>query len=299
MTSSVVTCFVCASEKISKSFSGRPARPAWRDEGVFEVWQCTGCEHRFISPSPEDATLVRCYSAQYHAYEEGHGTGEIEASVERAKREKRFRHVDLREDMDVLDVGCGSGSFLKVIQGLVKSVQGIEPSEHGAETCRRLGVPVFHGNFEAYDHGTDRKFDLITLNHVLEHHPEPVRLLNLCRQHLKANGRVWIAVPNAGSFFARNLKSDWHSADLPVHLQHFNVSSLQLAVERAGLRVEQLRTESENSLPSSMAALLRRFGIPGRVSRPLLSRPLSKDGWIGKRIDASGNGEALILSAFL
>ncbi|WP_158269911.1 class I SAM-dependent methyltransferase [Litoreibacter ponti] len=264
---------------------------------MFEVWRCENCEHRFINPQPEDATLMKCYSSQYHAYEQGHGTGELHQAIEQARREKRFRHVDLRNDMDVLDVGCGSGSFLCVIREFVSSVFGIEPSEHGVKTCEKLGVPVFHGDFESYDRQANRKFDLITLNHVLEHHPAPILLLRLCRQHLKEGGRVWIAVPNAGCFFAKHLESDWHSADLPVHLQQFSVRSLGLAVEKAGLKIEQSLTESENSLPASASTFLRRFGIPGRVTRPLLRGALSKTGWIGRRVDASGNGEAIILSA--
>jgi 2-polyprenyl-3-methyl-5-hydroxy-6-metoxy-1,4-benzoquinol methylase len=291
-------CPVCGSSEISRRYSGKPTRSEWRDERTFEVFGCEDCTHQFLNPVLDEASLAAYYNSQYVAYQSGHGTGDLERAIQLAKREQRFRHVDLHDGMDVLDIGCGSGSFLHVIQGIVGSVQGVEPSEHGVATCRELGIPVFHGGMEAFAETDDRTYDLITLNHVLEHHPEPLRLLGICRPRLKKGARIWIAVPNAGSFFAKALKSRWHSSDLPVHLQQFNSRSLRLAMEAAGFRIEELRTESENSLPKSSSAYLRRFGIPARVSGPLLKGPFSKTGAIGRRIDASGHGEALIILAY-
>ena len=150
---------------------------------------------------------------------------------------------------------------------------------------------------EAFAASDNRAYDLITLNHVLEHHPDPRRLLRLCRARLKNGGRLWIAVPNAGSFFAKALKSRWHSSDLPVHLQQFSPRSLRCVMEEVGYRIEELRTGSENSLPGSASAYLRRFGIPVRISQPILKAPFSKTGIIGRQIDSFGHGEALIVLA--
>ena len=290
-------CPICGGAEIARRYNGRPVRAEWRDEKTFDVFGCADCAHGFLNPVLDEASLAAYYDAQYVAYQSGHGTGDLQPAIDRARREKRFRHVDLHEDMDVLDIGCGSGSFLHVIRGIVGSVQGVEPSGHGVATCRDLGIPVFHGGMEAFVESDERGYDLITLNHVLEHHPDPCRLLELCRSRLKQGGRIWIAVPNAGSFFARALKSKWHSSDLPVHLQQFSPGSLARALEEAGFEIEDLRTESENSLPSSASAWLRGFGIPGRVSGPLVRRAFSKTGAIGRRMDAAGHGEAILVSA--
>ena len=297
MDSALEVCPVCTKRTITWSHDGRPVRVEWRVEGTFEIWKCTSCSHQFINPLPNDEVLTRCYSSEYRPYTAGHGIEGVQEAKETAEREKRYRHVELNNELDVLDIGCGSGSFLAVIRDQVRSILGIEPSEHGFETCKTLDIPVFLGDMEAYSKAHDTKFDLITLNHVLEHHPAPLRLLDLCRQHLKPEGSIWLAVPNGGCYFARKLRSDWHSSDLPVHLQHFTVASLQQAIKQTGLHVRQIRTESENSLPSSAATLLRRFGLPARISRHVLKSSFAKEGWIGKRIDGSGNGEAILLSA--
>lgn len=290
-------CPVCGSERISLRYSGKPVRPEWRDGKVFDVFGCENCTHGFLNPVLDESSLAAYYTSRYVAYQSGHGTGDLDAAIDEARRARRYRHVDLEAGMHVLDIGCGSGSFLQVIRGMVGSVQGVEPSEHGVATCREFGIPVFHGDMEAFTDADDRSFDLITLNHVLEHHPEPRRLLATCRSRLKAGGRIWIAVPNAGSFFARALQARWHSSDLPVHLQQFTARSLRRAMEIASYRIEELRTESENSLPGSASVYLRRFGIPGRLSFPVLKGSFSKTGIVGRRIDAVGQGEALIATA--
>lgn len=293
----LTTCPVCNSDRISLRYSGKPVRSEWRDEKTFDVFGCEDCTHGFLNPILDEASLAAYYNARYSAYQSGHGTGDLQPAIDQARRERRFRHVDLHEDMEVLDIGCGSGSFLRVIQDIVGSVQGVEPSEHGVATCRKLGIPVFHGSMEEFAENDQRTYDLITLNHVLEHHPDPRHLLDLCRSRLKEGGRIYVAVPNAGSFFAKALKSKWHSSDLPVHLQHFSSMSLTHALEEAGFRIQESRTESGNSLPGSASTYLRGFGIPARVSLPLLKGLFSRTGVLGRQMDARGNGEALLMIA--
>lgn len=200
--------------------------------------------------------------------------------------------------MRVLDVGCGGGSFLRVVKSLGATAIGVEPSSQGIESCRRNGVTAFHGTVSAFTATGPDPFDLVTANHVVEHHPDPVSLISGMASLTRPGGRIWISIPNAGCFFARALRDRWHSCDLPVHLHHFNEKSIRLAFARAGLEADDPRTESENSLGGSLAALLKwRLLVPSRVTLAVLGPPLGKDRMIGRWIDSSGQGEALLVSA--
>jgi 2-polyprenyl-3-methyl-5-hydroxy-6-metoxy-1,4-benzoquinol methylase len=291
-------CPICGSASVSFHYSAGPVRSAWQDGGKWDAFECSDCKHVFISPQPDEAELNGYYARSYSAYDTDHGTRDpLETLVAQATESKIYRHVRIEPGMRLLDVGCGGGSFLAVCQKLGAEVMGVEPSEIGVESCRKNDVPVFHGTLTDFLSETDETYDLIAANHVVEHHPDPVLLLSEMRSALRPDGTVWISIPNAGCYFSRALKGAWHSADLPVHLHHFSTSSASRLFEQAGLQVQGLRTESQNSLISSFAMLLRRrVCIPRRVTTALFKTAMSKDGWLGQRIDASGNGEAILMS---
>jgi hypothetical protein len=109
-------------------------------------------------------------------------------------------------------------------------------------------------------------------------------------------GEVWISAPDAGCAFVRAL-GGWHSADLRIHLQRFTIEAASRIFKNASLIDVTLRTEPENSLPSSLSRPLReRAFVPRRVTRALFGSALRKDRWLGRWIDATGNGEAILMS---
>lgn len=243
--------------------------------------------------------LTAYYGKDYDPYTATHGvSGEMDRVIETALHTGCYRYIAIAPGMRLLDVGCGGGSFLRVAKALGADVAGVEPSEHGVATCQAQGVPVFHGTLTDFLKTDSGSFDMITANHVAEHHPHPIAFFSEIKQLLAPGGKVWIAVPNANCFFSRQLKDVWHSADLPVHLHHFNAQSLRKTFERAGLAVEKIETKSENSLATSLSMLLRRrLLLPRRATLALSGKLLSKTGVLGRWADAKGQGEALLASA--
>ncbi|MDP7151107.1 MAG: methyltransferase domain-containing protein [Paracoccaceae bacterium] len=295
----MVKCEICGSSDFENWYSGGVVRGNWQKGEAWDVIRCRTCRHGVIHPAPTAEKLNEYYSAGYDPYDSDHGLAEDMAAVVRAaKATGEYRYVRIAPGMRILDVGCGGGSFLAVCRALGADIFGVEPSDDGVATCQKAGIPVFHGNLTAFLDSTDQTFDLITTNHVVEHHPEPTALIHEMTTLLAPDGEIYIAVPNADCFFSRKLKARWHSSDLPVHLQHFSEPSLRRLVEGSGLTIKSLRTISENSLPNSAAQYLRAaFMIPQRLSLALAGGALRRDGWLGQRIDNSGQGEALVLIA--
>jgi 2-polyprenyl-3-methyl-5-hydroxy-6-metoxy-1,4-benzoquinol methylase len=297
-TRPLTQCTICGSASVEPAFSGGAVRGNLQDGTVWSVVRCTECSHRFMNPEPTRETLEWYYAQGYDAYETDHAVDDgFEPALAEARRTGTYRHVQIRPGMRILDVGCGGGSFLRVAAALGAEVQGVEPSPDGVASCRANGVPVFHGMLGDFLKTDPAPFDLVTANHVVEHHPDPVALLADMARLTGPDGRIWIAVPNAGCFFARALRDRWHSCNLPLHLQQFTDRSVVRAFEAAGLAVDGTETVSQNSLVSSLAILLRRRAlVPGRLTRRLLSGMLSRTGALGRRIDAAGQGEALIVT---
>ncbi len=66
-----------------------------------------------------------------------------------------------------------------------------------------------------------RRFDIIILQHVLEHLEQPEKVLDHITEHLSENGQLIIAVPNYSSLQQRLFAKYWFHLDLPRHLVHF------------------------------------------------------------------------------
>lgn len=289
-------CPVCASANVANDFAGRTTRnPA--DPARWSVSHCAACHHRFVSPQPTWDELSPYYSAGYTPYEAAHGMTEpFTTTVGRARKTGVYRHVSIHPGMRVLDVGCGGGSFLRVVRELGAHAFGVEPSPHGVEQCRADGHDVFHGMIEDYvtQHGGER-FDLITFSHVIEHTPDPVATLRAAGSLLSDGGVLWLAVPNGDCQVMRDLQWRWHSCDLPIHLMHFSLASARAAAGRAGLTVKRLYTYSlPSAVRASMIAKLRFCHyVPRSIGQWLVAE--ARASGVAADLDARDAGEAILM----
>lgn len=169
--------------------------------------------------------------------------------------------------------------------------------EYGASQTREQGIDVFCGTVEEYERSASGEtFDVITMSHVLEHVPEPVKALEAMRHLLADDGVVVLALPNGAYWAWRIMKEHWLGYQVPVHLMHFSLKSLARCSERAGFKVESMGTQCEpHAVASTLRRLLRsRLFVPWRISAHLkfIDHPLA--GSLGKRWDAKDRGEALV-----
>lgn len=133
--------------------------------------------------------------------------------------EKFFKNKQL----NVLDIGCGTGDFLK--HGLLSNhfVVGVEPNEDARKLAIAKGLQV-HEDFNQIVY---EKYDVITLWHVLEHVPDYENYLLEIKKMLKDEGILIIAVPNFKSYDAIYYKEFWAAWDVPRHLWHFSSHAIQ------------------------------------------------------------------------
>jgi ubiquinone/menaquinone biosynthesis C-methylase UbiE len=157
---------------------------------------------------------------------------------------------------NLLDVGTGIGQFLHHARPFFTEVHGTEVSESAVRIAKeKYGLDIYHGTLEQLELSAS-SFDNITLFHVLEHVPDPSRLLAVCSRLLRSNGILAIAVPNdilAWTSFARKTgkwlglsKFEKFSSKfgLPkvgtsseIHLSHFTPRVLRGLVKSYGFAV--------------------------------------------------------------
>ena len=142
----------------------------------------------------------------------------------------------------LLDIGSSYGFFLDVAKKRGWRASGVEPAADAAAFSRRqYDVEVFTGYLSDAPYPR-HSFDVVTIRHVLEHAPEPLRLLAEAAAMLRPGGVLLVAVPNQGSLASRALGSAWWWIDPPTHLSYFNAGTLTRAVRSSGFREVQQYT---------------------------------------------------------
>ena len=141
----------------------------------------------------------------------------------------------------LLDIGCGSGERLEKLQQLGWTVSGIDFDERAVKVAKARKLDVCCGSIPGvwFPAAT---FDAITMNHVIEHVPDPIELLKECQRILKPGGRVVVMTPNSASWGHRVFKEHWRGLEPPRHLHVFGPSSIEQTLRRARFDVVIVRT---------------------------------------------------------
>ena len=86
-----------------------------------------------------------------------------------------------------------------------------------------------------------KKYNTITLWHVLEHIYDLNNFFEELNHLLTNNGKIFLAVPNFNSFEKKYFNEDWAAYDLPRHLYHFNHKTLDRLLKLKGMRINFLK----------------------------------------------------------
>ncbi len=150
--------------------------------------------------------------------------------------DREYRNLPkLKFQGKLLDLGCGSGDFLKIAELCDWDAVGIDTDIKAVENCRKQGLRVFQGGIDYFKDKAEL-FDVITLNHVVEHLHDPVAVLDDCWRLLKPKGQIWLETPNSKSSGHVRYGKNWRGLEPPRHLVLFNKNSLYGALQSVGFK---------------------------------------------------------------
>ncbi|MGL4452584.1 MAG: class I SAM-dependent methyltransferase [Sarcina sp.] len=143
------------------------------------------------------------------------------------------------EGSKVLDIGCGSGCFLEYMKKHNYDVYGVEPALNLKEILESKGIKVFTGS--VFDMEVEEKFDVITLNNVLEHIENPELVVERVNELLNDDGLLVIKVPNDFNLIQEEANRFVHNKNwwvcYPDHLNYFNNKSLSKLVKESKFEI--------------------------------------------------------------
>jgi 2-polyprenyl-3-methyl-5-hydroxy-6-metoxy-1,4-benzoquinol methylase len=224
--------------------------------GIITV-ACEACGLIHTNPRPTAVFLDLFYEKYYRTVYSKVAEPSL-AYLEKNQIPKRMAHsadlLDrlslLKTGMRVLDVGCSEGSFLKAIADHIGPYPawGVEPGLKFAEFARSYaGCSVVSS---LTDIPETMRFDLILVNHVLEHVHDPVAFIRLLAGRLDIAGALFIDVPDVRFY---DSLADLHLA----HVLHFSPSTLCRTAAAAGLHAHAIIEHAPPKHPRSIAAVIR------------------------------------------
>ena len=273
-TEQVATCAVCGEDDTTQYAQGfdyelRTCRNEWT------FVRCGGCGHVWLNPRPAVSTLGVIYPKHYYAYD-------YETRISAAARWGKsmldarklgaiLKRLD-REPRSYLDVGCGSGRYLRTMAARGLDQRNIHGLELDVAVVRRLCDEGFRAECARVEDAeiAPASLDLVTMFHVLEHVDAPDQVAKRLAGWLAPGGVVAIETPNLDAL-DRRLFADryWGGYHIPRHWHLFTSETLARLLHNAGLEPMTTLYQTGHSFwMYSMHHWLRYAGHP----RPGLAR---------------------------
>ena len=185
-------------------------------------------EMLLTNPQPEANQLSKYYESDDYISHTDNKKGIVsflyQSVKKRALQHKLNLITSLKKDANnILDIGAGTGDFLKHIKSENRSIFGIEPNKKARALASKKGINLE----ESIADFKGKTFDVITMWHVLEHVPNLDETIQKIEALLNSNGVLIIALPNYNSFDAAYYKNYWAAFDAPRHLWHFSRNAMK------------------------------------------------------------------------
>lgn len=248
-------------EKIACPFCGSINALAVRHAA--DIVKCADCEVVYLRYRLKKEEMYKLY--QSYAKEDSHMA--LPKNNEQIKLSPLRRDYFLSEIIKftkptgvLLDVGCGWGGFLDNARDKGFIPVGIEMTKDCVDFANDvLKIKVTNEQFEdtPFD---DNSISVISMNHVLEHLPYPLKVLRKMSRILKRGGLFAGMVPNFNSYVSNTLKDNWYWLDPNYHYVHYTPQTLQRQLEKVGFVVEKLYTATGDYGRDNVTKILMKDG---------------------------------------
>jgi SAM-dependent methyltransferase len=226
---------------------------------MFQIVECGNCRLIRLHPQPAPADLRNYYPPGYWFSPEETAADRLEQVYRRFVMRDHLHFVARamevsKEEGLVLDVGCGGGLFLQMLQERTGArIAGLDFSLDAANLAwRRSGVPAICATLTRAPLAPS-SCACITMFHVLEHLYDPASYLEAAHRLLKPDGRLVIQVPNAACWQFLIFGERWNGIDAPRHLFDFKRSDMDALLDSCGFEVIRHKYFSLRDNPAGMA----------------------------------------------
>ena len=260
-------CFCCGTKslRVVKIFLKSPeSEPNYKIKNYYrKLIKCKGCGH-FKNESK--VNMSKIYENDYSVVSYGdnlwgrllkiYRLNKKSDNFHRVKRIlKKYKKYTKSKNFNVLDVGAGFGLFLYALKkknNLWKYL-AVEPNIANVKfILKKLRINTIKEFIEKFS--TNKKFNLVTLNKVLEHTKKPIVNLKKLKKYLKKNGQIYVEIPDGTSASKIGYSREEFFID---HFHIFSKKSLTYVIRKAGFNIIQLKKIKEPSGKYTIFAFIK------------------------------------------
>lgn len=239
------------------------------DHGTdLDIYQCVACGLVQLpgAPVPYYREVIRAaaYSEEMRAF-----------------REKQLDDWAARYGLigcKVLEIGCGRGEYLALLQAAGMDARGLEASAFAVRHCRGQRLRARRGYLTRRSGKLpDAPFSAFVIFNFLEHWPDPVGSLQAVAHNLEEGGVGLVEVPNFDMIVRQALFSEF----IADHLLYFTEETLRVTLQCSGYEVLSCRSiwhdyiisaEVRKRIPLDVAPLERRRTAIAKALRDFIAR---------------------------
>lgn len=202
------------------------------EKSGYVVYKCINCGFGFTeNPNPQ--------KGDYHRDDTYKLEEKLFSNIFQRRVNEIYKFI---KSGKILEIGSSTGLMLMIFKQKGFEVKGVEISRKAAEISKSKGLDIIIGSFEKIKF--DEKFDLVILNHTLEHMENPPEVLEKVKRILKPKGYLMIDLPNFDSPVAQLLKSKWPHLLPDEHLWHFTQKAFEILLKKKDFKIKVVKKAS-------------------------------------------------------
>lgn len=230
-------CIICGNGKLEQKY------PKVEDYeyGTYcsvDYLQCDQCGLLIQDPLPSEKNIPSFYPLDYRnlLQVEKRGLYSTLKTYQMNSLARDVEHIINNKKANILEIGCGGGLLLLSLQnrGFTK-LWGTDLSSASDIYLSQHGITFKKANIEK-TFPFDTQFDLIILNHVIEHLLHPQLVLAQCVKHLSKVGKIIVVTPNSKSLVMEVFNRYCDGINAPRHFFLFSPQSMNILKKTLGFR---------------------------------------------------------------
>ena len=237
----IQNCPVCGSPDSTLKFK---AKDYTVSNEMFHIVTCNSCQLIYTNPRPAANEAGPYYHASAYISHSDTNEGIVNTLYHTVRKftlqsKTNWIEPEKKGNKELLDIGCGNGHFLAAAKEKGWNINGVELDTETAARAAKLTGLTIAPSLKEID--STKKFQVITLWHVLEHVYELDEYFQFFKSRLAQDGKLLLALPNPASFDASYFEEYWAAYDVPRHIYHFTPATIAALGAKYGFKLKKSR----------------------------------------------------------